>query len=112
LFAPRERAEGLARSGVDRLLAADGETSGAVVGRLKIPGFRVGQHIGSGAPVWHQGWRDKGRCDAACLEIRQFQRFGILLRCASPDALNPSYQIKLSRLRKPALTSSLINFVP
>ena len=35
-------AEGLVQSGVRRLVVAGGETSGAVVDRLGIPGFLVG----------------------------------------------------------------------
>ena len=44
-------AEGLVRSGVRRLVVAGGETSGAVVDRLKIPGFLVGEEIAAGVPV-------------------------------------------------------------
>ncbi|MGB8400378.1 3-oxo-tetronate kinase [Bradyrhizobium sp.] len=44
-------AEGLVRSGVRRLVVAGGETSGAVVDRLKIPGFLVGPEIAAGVPV-------------------------------------------------------------
>jgi 3-dehydrotetronate 4-kinase len=44
-------AEGLARSGVRRLVVAGGETSGAVVDRLGIPGFLVGPEIAAGVPV-------------------------------------------------------------
>ena len=44
-------AEGLALSGVRRLVVAGGETSGAVVDRLKIPGFLVGEEIAAGVPV-------------------------------------------------------------
>jgi uncharacterized protein YgbK (DUF1537 family) len=44
-------AEGLANSGVRRLVVAGGETSGAVVDRLGIPGFLVGQEIAAGVPV-------------------------------------------------------------
>ena len=44
-------AEGLVRSGVRRLVVAGGETSGAVVDRLKIPGFLVGAEIAAGVPV-------------------------------------------------------------
>jgi len=44
-------AEGLVRSGVRRLVVAGGETSGAVVDRLGIPGFLVGAEIASGVPV-------------------------------------------------------------
>jgi 3-dehydrotetronate 4-kinase len=44
-------AEGLAHSGVRRLVVAGGETSGAVVDRLGIPGFLVGAEIAAGVPV-------------------------------------------------------------
>ncbi|MDE2377150.1 3-oxo-tetronate kinase [Bradyrhizobium sp.] len=44
-------AEGLVRSGVRRLIVAGGETSGAVVDRLQIPGFLVGAEIAAGVPV-------------------------------------------------------------
>jgi uncharacterized protein YgbK (DUF1537 family) len=44
-------AEGLDRSGVRRLVVAGGETSGAVVDRLRIPGFLVGAEIAAGVPV-------------------------------------------------------------
>jgi 3-dehydrotetronate 4-kinase len=44
-------AEGLFESGVRRLVVAGGETSGAVVDRLRIPGFLVGPEIAAGVPV-------------------------------------------------------------
>jgi 3-dehydrotetronate 4-kinase len=44
-------AEGLVQSGVRRLVVAGGETSGAVVDRLTIPGFLVGAEIAPGVPV-------------------------------------------------------------
>jgi uncharacterized protein YgbK (DUF1537 family) len=44
-------AEGLVRAGVQRLVVAGGETSGAVVDRLGIPGFLVGAEIAAGVPV-------------------------------------------------------------
>ncbi|HEY8333554.1 MAG TPA: nucleotide-binding domain containing protein, partial [Tardiphaga sp.] len=46
-------AEGLVQSGVRRLVVAGGETSGAVVDRLGIPGFLVGAEIAPGVPVLH-----------------------------------------------------------
>lgn len=46
-----DMAEGLVKSGVRRLIVAGGETSGAVVDRLKIPGFLVGVEIAAGVPV-------------------------------------------------------------
>jgi uncharacterized protein YgbK (DUF1537 family) len=44
-------AEGLVKAGVHRLVVAGGETSGAVVDRLGIPGFLVGPEIAAGVPV-------------------------------------------------------------
>ncbi|WP_291628642.1 nucleotide-binding domain containing protein, partial [Bradyrhizobium sp.] len=44
-------AESLVKSGVRRLVVAGGETSGAVVDRLKVPGFLVGVEIAAGVPV-------------------------------------------------------------
>jgi uncharacterized protein YgbK (DUF1537 family) len=53
-------AEGLVRSGVRRLVVAGGETSGAVVDRLGIPGFLVGAEIAAGVPVLRAVGADKG----------------------------------------------------
>ncbi len=44
-------AEGLVGAGVRRLVVAGGETSGAAVDRLRIPGFLVGEEIAAGVPV-------------------------------------------------------------
>ena len=44
-------AEALVQAGVRRLVVAGGETSGAVVDRLGIPGFLVGAEIAAGVPV-------------------------------------------------------------
>jgi 3-dehydrotetronate 4-kinase len=44
-------AEGLVGAGVRRLVVAGGETSGAVVDRLGLPGFLVGPEIAAGVPV-------------------------------------------------------------
>ena len=44
-------AEGLVKCGVRRLVIAGGETSGAAVDRLEIPGFLVGEEIAAGVPV-------------------------------------------------------------
>jgi uncharacterized protein YgbK (DUF1537 family) len=44
-------AESLVGAGVRRLVVAGGETSGAVVDRLRIPGFLVGEEIAAGVPV-------------------------------------------------------------
>jgi uncharacterized protein YgbK (DUF1537 family) len=44
-------ADGLVQAGVRRLVVAGGETSGAVVDRLAIPGFLVGAEIAAGVPV-------------------------------------------------------------
>ena len=53
-------AEGLVQSGVRRLVVAGGETSGAVVDRLRIPGFLVGAEIAAGVPVLRAVGADKG----------------------------------------------------
>ena len=53
-------AEGLVRTGVRRLVVAGGETSGAVVDRLRIPGFLVGEEIAAGVPVLRAVGADKG----------------------------------------------------
>jgi uncharacterized protein YgbK (DUF1537 family) len=53
-------AEGLVRSGVRRLVVAGGETSGAVVDRLGIPGFLVGAEIAAGVPVLRAVDADSG----------------------------------------------------
>jgi uncharacterized protein YgbK (DUF1537 family) len=44
-------AENLVKAGVRRLVVAGGETSGAVVDRIQIPGFLVGAEIAAGVPV-------------------------------------------------------------
>jgi 3-dehydrotetronate 4-kinase len=44
-------AQGLVQAGVRRLVVAGGETAGAVVDRLGIPGFLVGAEIAAGVPV-------------------------------------------------------------
>jgi uncharacterized protein YgbK (DUF1537 family) len=44
-------AEALIARGVRRLVVAGGETSGAVVDRLSLPGFLVGPEIAAGVPV-------------------------------------------------------------
>jgi 3-dehydrotetronate 4-kinase len=53
-------AEGLVLSGVHRLVVAGGETSGAVVDRLGIPGFLVGEEIAAGVPVLRAVGAKKG----------------------------------------------------
>jgi 3-dehydrotetronate 4-kinase len=53
-------AEGLVNSGVRRLVVAGGETSGAVVDRLGIPGFLVGAEIAAGVPVLRAVGADNG----------------------------------------------------
>lgn len=53
-------AEGLVRSGVRRLVVAGGETSGAVVDRIRIPGFLVGEEIAAGVPVLRAVGAGKG----------------------------------------------------
>jgi uncharacterized protein YgbK (DUF1537 family) len=53
-------AEGLVEDGVRRLVVAGGETSGAVVDRLRIPGFLVGAEIAAGVPVLRAVGTNKG----------------------------------------------------
>ena len=53
-------AEGLVQSGVRRLVVAGGETSGAVVDRIRIPGFLVGEEIAAGVPVLRAVGAGKG----------------------------------------------------
>lgn len=53
-------AEGLVQSGVRRLVVAGGETSGAVVDRLRIPGFLVGEEIAAGVPVLRAVGSERG----------------------------------------------------
>ena len=53
-------ADGLVQSGVRRLIVAGGETSGAVVDRLGIPGFLVGAEIAAGVPVLRAVGAEKG----------------------------------------------------
>ncbi|OAF11214.1 3-oxo-tetronate kinase [Bradyrhizobium neotropicale] len=53
-------AEGLVQAGVRRLIVAGGETSGAVVDRLRIPGFLVGVEIAAGVPVLRAVGSDAG----------------------------------------------------
>lgn len=65
-------AEGLVRSGVRRLVVAGGETSGAVVDRLEIPGFLVGAEIAAGVPVL----RAVGASDGAMLLALKSGNFG------------------------------------
>src|SRR5205807_3297345 len=65
-------AEGLVRSGVRRLVVAGGETSGAVVDRLGIPGFLVGAEIAAGVPVL----RAVGGADGAMLLALKSGNFG------------------------------------
>jgi uncharacterized protein YgbK (DUF1537 family) len=65
-------AEGLVESGVRRLVVAGGETSGAVVDRLGIPGFLVGAEIAAGVPVL----RAVGAKDGAMLLALKSGNFG------------------------------------
>ena len=53
-------AENLVAAGVRRLVVAGGETSGAVVDRLRIPGFLVGAEIAAGVPVLRAVGAGKG----------------------------------------------------
>ncbi len=65
-------AEALVRAGVRRLVVAGGETSGAVVDRLQIPGFLVGAEIAPGVPVL----RAVGTRDGAMLLALKSGNFG------------------------------------
>jgi 3-dehydrotetronate 4-kinase len=65
-------AEGLVQAGVRRLVVAGGETSGAVVDRLGIPGFLVGAEIAAGVPVL----RAVGSKDGAMLLALKSGNFG------------------------------------
>jgi uncharacterized protein YgbK (DUF1537 family) len=65
-------AEGLVQAGVRRLVVAGGETSGAVVDRLKLPGFLVGTEIAAGVPVL----RTVGVGDSAMLLALKSGNFG------------------------------------
>ncbi len=65
-------AEALVRAGVRRLVVAGGETSGAVVDRLQIPGFLVGPEIATGVPVL----RAVGASDGAMLLALKSGNFG------------------------------------
>jgi uncharacterized protein YgbK (DUF1537 family) len=65
-------AESLVQSGVRRLVVAGGETSGAVVDRLGIPGFLVGAEIAAGVPVL----RAVGARDGAMLLALKSGNFG------------------------------------
>jgi 3-dehydrotetronate 4-kinase len=65
-------AQGLVESGVRRLVIAGGETSGAVVDRLQIPGFLVGAEIAAGVPVL----RAVGAKDGAMLLALKSGNFG------------------------------------
>ncbi|MDO9562124.1 MAG: four-carbon acid sugar kinase family protein, partial [Bradyrhizobium sp.] len=65
-------AEGLVGSGVRRLVVAGGETSGAVVDRLGIPGFLVGAEIAAGVPVL----RAVGAADGEMLLALKSGNFG------------------------------------
>ena len=49
-------------SGVRRLVVAGGETSGAVVDRLGIPGFLVGAEIAAGVPVLRAVGAEEATC--------------------------------------------------
>lgn len=53
-------AEGLVERGVRRLVIAGGETSGAVVDRLRIPAFQIGPEIAPGVPVLRTIGGDRG----------------------------------------------------
>ncbi len=81
-------AEGLVRASVQRLVVAGGETSGAIVDRLGIPGFLVGAEIAAGVPVRRVArGRRGGATDAAGAEVRQFRWTGFFEDALWPDDL-------------------------
>jgi uncharacterized protein YgbK (DUF1537 family) len=69
-------AEALVQSGVHRLVVAGGETSGAVVDRLKIPGFLVGAEIAAGVPVLRAVGAKEGAKDITMLLALKSGNFG------------------------------------
>ena len=69
-------AEGLVQSCVHRLVVAGGETSGAVVDRLKIPGFLVGAEIAAGVPVLRAVGAKEGTKEIAMLLALKSGNFG------------------------------------
>src|SRR6267378_4629863 len=69
-------AEGLVQSGVRRLVVAGGETSGAVVDRLRIPGFLVGAEIAAGVPVLRAVGAKEGAKEGAMLLALKSGNFG------------------------------------
>ena len=75
-------AEGLVEAGVRRLVVAGGETSGAVVDRLGIPGFLVGAEIAAGVPVL----RAVGAKDGEMLLALKSGNFG------APDFFTKAFQ--------------------
>jgi uncharacterized protein YgbK (DUF1537 family) len=69
-------AEGLVQSGVHRLVVAGGETSGAVVDRLKIPAFLVGPEISAGVPMLRAVGVKQGTEERAMLLALKSGNFG------------------------------------
>jgi 3-dehydrotetronate 4-kinase len=69
-------AQGLVLSGVRRLVVAGGETSGAVVDRLGIPGFLVGAEIAAGVPVLRAVGAKEGAKEGAMLLALKSGNFG------------------------------------
>ena len=69
-------AQGLVLSGVRRLVVAGGETSGAVVDRLGIPGFLVGAEIAAGVPVLRAVGTKEGAKQGAMLLALKSGNFG------------------------------------
>jgi uncharacterized protein YgbK (DUF1537 family) len=59
-------AETMVARGVRRLVVAGGETSGAVVDRLALPAFLIGQEIAPGVPVLHS----VGRAERIALALK------------------------------------------
>jgi uncharacterized protein YgbK (DUF1537 family) len=69
-------AQGLVAAGVRRLVVAGGETSGAVVDRLGIPGFLVGPEIAAGVPVLRAVGGRKAERDGEMLLALKSGNFG------------------------------------
>jgi uncharacterized protein YgbK (DUF1537 family) len=69
-------AQGLVAAGVRRLVVAGGETSGAVVDRIGIPGFLVGPEIAAGVPVLRAVGGGQTRNDGEMLLALKSGNFG------------------------------------
>ena len=70
-------AEGLVARGVQRLVVAGGETSGAVVSRLGVTALRIGPEIDLGVP-WTYAEGAGRKLPAPGAEVGEFRRAGLL----------------------------------